>query len=431
MNIDIPIGVRAYNRRETREINFIKKTIEDTFQKWCYEKITLPVFEYFDVHKRAFGEDIENRVFKLIDRTSGEILALRADFTSQIARYIASLKKKIFPKRYYYTGKVFRYYPPKQNNLWENMQIGIELIGVPKLEAEAETILVAIQSLKNLGLTNYQIDINNVKLYPVLKKILNLDDNEYKEFTSYIKNREIFNLKEFLENKKAPEDIKEFILLISRKLLTIDDISNLKSSLQYENLISVLEELEKIYQVLDEYELTDNILFDLSDIRAFSYYTGIVFEIFLKDFRKVIGKGGRYDKLLEQYGENIPATGFAFNILNIWEYMQEKNLLNIDPKKDWYIIDTTDDKRTAYQLAKILRESGYNVARDIINRDWEKSLEIALTENFKWVMVIMENDNGEIVYIYDKNKSIVAKEKIENILNQKVDIKNLINKAPN
>jgi histidyl-tRNA synthetase len=192
-----------------------------------------------------------------------------------------------------------------------------------------------------------------------------------------------------------------------------------------------LEELEKIYQVLDEYELTDNILFDLSDIRAFSYYTGIVFEIFLKDFRKVIGKGGRYDKLLEQYGENIPATGFAFNILNIWEYMQEKNLLNIDPKKDWYIIDTTDDKRTAYQLAKILRESGYNVARDIINRDWEKSLEIALTENFKWVMVIMENDNGEIVYIYDKNKSIVAKEKIENILNQKVDIKNLINKAPN
>jgi len=431
MNIDIPVGVRAYNRRETREIDYIKKTIEDTFQKWCYEKISLPVFEYFDVHRKAFGEDIENRVFKLIDRTSGEILALRADFTSQIARYIASLKKKVFPKRYYYTGKVFRYYPPKQNNLWENIQTGIELIGVPKLEAEAETILVAIQSLKNLGLLNYQIDINNVKLYPVLREILNLDDTSYKDFVSYIKNREIFNLNKFLIGNNAPDDIKEFILLISHKLLTIEDISDLKRKLKYDSLTAVLEELEEIYRILEEYELTDNILFDLSDIRTFSYYTGIVFEVFLKDFRKVIGKGGRYDKLLEQYGENISATGFAFNILNIWEYMKEKNLLNLAPKKDWYIIDTTDDKRTAYQLAKILREEGFNVARDIIKRDWKKSLDIALTENFRWVMVIMEENNSEIVYIYDRKKSILAKEKIENILNQKVIIKNLINNAPN
>jgi ATP phosphoribosyltransferase regulatory subunit len=422
LNIDIPIGVRAYNRRETRELEFIKKTIEDTFQKWCYEKITLPIFEYFEVHKKAFGEDIENKVFKLIDRSSGEILALRADFTSQIARYIASLKRKIYPKRYYYVGRVFRYYPPKQNNLWENFQIGIELIGVPKLEAEAETIMVAIQSLKRLGLTNYQIDINNVKIYEVLKEILDLDEEEYKQFLNYIKQREIYNLKDFLNQREISKEIKEFILYVSYKLLTIDELRNLKSIIKNEKILQVLEELEHIYQILEEYELSDNVLFDLSAIRLFSYYTGIIFEIFLKDFRKLIGRGGRYDRLLEQYNGKIPATGFAFNLLNIWEYMQEKNLLKVDPKKDFYIIDTTDDKKTAYKLAKFLRELGYNVARDIINRDWEKSLNIALEENFKYVIVIKEENNKEIAYVYDKNKTIILKMEVDEILNKKINI---------
>ncbi len=424
MNIDIPIGVRAYNRKETSELEHIKNSIENTFKKWCYEKITLPIFEYFDVHKKAFGEDIENKVFKLIDRSSGEILALRADFTSQIARYIASQKKKTFPKRYYYFGRVFRYYPPKQNNLWENFQIGIELIGVPKLEAEAETIMVAIQSLKDLGLTNYQIDINNVKIYEALKKILNLTEDEYKEFLSYIKQREIFNIKKFLKNKDVPSEIENFILKISYKLLTIEDLRELKSNLKNKDLLDVLDELEKIYEILEEYELTENILFDLSAIRLFSYYTGIIFEIFIKDCRKLIGRGGRYDRLLEQYNGKIPATGFAFNLLNIWEYMKDKNLLNISSKKDCYIVDTTDDKRTAFRIAKFLRDLGYNVARDIINRDWKKSLEFALEEGFKNILVILEENNKEIVVLYNEKGEVKQKIEINKILKEKIDILN-------
>lgn len=52
----------------------------------------------FSVHSRGFGEEIENRAFKFIDRNSGEILTLRADFTSQIARYFASLKRRPFQR---------------------------------------------------------------------------------------------------------------------------------------------------------------------------------------------------------------------------------------------------------------------------------------------------------------------------------------------
>lgn len=113
---------------------------------------------------------------------------------------------------------------------------------------------------------------------------------------------------------------------------------------------------------------------------------------------KQIGQGGRYDDLLSKYDGEFPATGFAFNILNIWEYLKENNLLQIKAKKDFYIIDTSDNKRRAYKLAKVLREKGYSVARDILDRDYKKSLEFALKEGYKNVILIFENQNE--LYIY-------------------------------
>ena len=397
MKIDIPSGVRVYNRKETREIEYIAKKIEKVFEKWCYEKITLPVFEYYNVHKRAFGKDIKDKAFKLTDRTSGDILSLRADFTAQVARYFASLKIKELPKRYYYFGRVFRYFPPKSNKLWENFQLGLELIGISRLEAEAEIISIVITSLKELNIKNFQIDINNIKIFKALKEILNLPDEEYINFMNLIKKRQKFLLDKYFKN--ADKELKSFVYKILENQFMFKDLKNLKLEIKdYKNLQLAIDELITIYEILEEYGVNDNIIFDLGEPREFSYYTGIIFEIFIKDFMKQIGQGGRYDDLLSKYDGEFPATGFAFNILNIWEYLKENNLLQIKAKKDFYIIDTSDNKRRAYKLAKVLREKGYSVARDILDRDYKKSLEFALKEGYKNVILIFENQNE--LYIY-------------------------------
>lgn len=412
MNIDLPDGIRAFSIRESYNIDNLEKKISDIFKLWGYEKIILPTIEFYDVHKKGIGQEIANQTFRIVDRYKGDILTLRIDFTAQIARYIASLQKKEFPIRLFYTGNIFRYTIPKADNLWEKRQIGIEFIGVSEIEADAEILAVASQSLKSVEIKDYQIDINNVEIFSSLKEILNLDDMEFKIFMEYIKHREIYNLKKFCLNKNLDDKLKDFITNIPKYQGDIDLIIFLKNRLKdFNNLYKNFEDLEKIYNILKEYDLTEKVVFDIGEPTEFSYYTGVVFEIFIKDFNKKIGQGGRYDSLIQKYNGKIPATGFAFDLFNIYSYLEKNNKLK-ENQKDYFIIDTTEDKKTAYKIAKILREKNFSVARDIIKRDINDSINFAFNNHFKNVIVITIEENQKMVYIYrGKNKIEKYKEK--------------------
>ncbi len=416
MHIDLPKGIRAFNEKESFEIKYIEDKISKIFHLWGYERLLLPTIEYFEVHKKGIGKDLENKTFRLIDRAEGEIITLRADFTSQIARYIASLQKKEFPIRYYYSGNIFRYLPPKGSNLWERRQIGIELIGVSELEADAEIIAIASNVLNKLGINNFQIDINNTNIFDTLKNILNLSDNEYSEFMGYIKNKEIYYLKDFCDKRNIPENLKEFIIGIPKFQGGIETVKILKEKLKnYQKLVDSFEELIKINEILEEYSLNANIVFDIGEPKEFSYYTGIVFEIFIKGFNKVIGHGGRYNNLLSRYNGNYPATGFAFDLFYLWEYIRKNNLIKEKNEKDFFIIDTTHNKKVAYQLAKFLREKGFSVARDIIKREVKDSLQFAFKNNYKKAVVIGLDSLEENIYIYT-NLDEYEKKKLEEFM---------------
>ncbi len=401
MKIGIPDGVRVLNRKETFQINQIKEKIKDIFEKWGYEEIKLPYFEYFDVHEKGIGKSVSKKAFKIVDRTTGDILSLRADFTAQIARYFSSLKRKNIPKRYYYEGKVFRYETPKAGRLWEKLQMGIELIGVSHFEADAEVIAVASKALENLGIREFQIDISNVNLFKAIKEFLSMSEEEFSVFMTFVKNREIFSLEKFFEDKNIDTKIKNFLIKIPEYQGDISLIKGLKKEFSgIDSIQKSLQELEEIYKILKAYSIEDKIIFDLGEPKEFSYYTGIVFEIFIKDFSKPVGQGGRYDKLIGKYNGDYPATGFAFELFNLWEYLSKKGLLEKENKKDFYIIDITPDKEKAYYVAKTLREKGFTVARDIVDRDYRKSLMFAFEEGFKAVVLIGLDRDKESVYIY-------------------------------
>jgi len=138
-----------------------------------------------------------------------------------------------------------------------------------------------------------------------------------------------------------------------------------------------LTNLQMVYDMLKVYGLESFVLLDLSEIRGFDYYTGIVFEGFTANLGYEICGGGRYDHLIGRFGEECPSTGFALDIEKLQMALERQGALRSPMHVDFLIMDFKPDKRDALRIAKELRRRGYRVARDIIRRDLVGSLAYA------------------------------------------------------
>ena len=138
-----------------------------------------------------------------------------------------------------------------------------------------------------------------------------------------------------------------------------------------------LTNLQTVYDMLKVYGLESFVLLDLSEIRGFDYYTGIVFEGFTANLGYEICGGGRYDHLIGRFGEECPSTGFAIDIEKLQMALERQGALRSPMHVDFLIMDFKPDKRDALRIAKELRQRGYRVARDIIRRDLAGSLAYA------------------------------------------------------
>ena len=146
--------------------------------------------------------------------------------------------------------------------------------------------------------------------------------------------------------------------------------------------------------MLDVYGVDEHVTIDLGELRGFDYHTGLIFQGFLTGFGRAVCAGGRYDGLTARYGFPAPATGFSCNLVNL--------LFALDRDLDRHAVDSVDvllfcpgsDKAPAQRLAAALRGQGYSVARDIIARDREASLEYARRMHFRTLLIMNTTNDG-------------------------------------
>ena len=132
------------------------------FESWSYEEIIPPIFDYYDVFTKGMGVELEDTLYRFIDR-EGNILALRPEFTSLVAKSVATrLSDHPKPLRLCYCGEVLRYETPRGGRQREFFQIGLENVGGEKIHSDAEVILIAIESLKKLGVQKFQINLGEM-----------------------------------------------------------------------------------------------------------------------------------------------------------------------------------------------------------------------------------------------------------------------------
>ena len=177
-----------------------------------------------------------------------------------------------------------------------------------------------------------------------------------------------------IKKSSAPKGIKEAIITLPSLFGGRDVLSEAK---KFRSISKYVNELEKVLNVIDDYQSDCDINIDLAEIRGFNYYTGVTFEILSRDIPAPLIRGGRYDELMGKYGHDMPATGFAVDVetlLNTYKKNIENNQIHfvVIPKKSGL-------RRDAIRLAEWLRSSGFKVVLDL-NLDPEQR-ELRIKEN--------------------------------------------------
>lgn len=309
--IHTPEGVRDSYNAECRKKLAVQDKILNTFYLYGYEHIQTPSFEYFDIFSKDRGSVSDREMFKFFDRDN-RTLVLRPDMTPAVARCVAKyFMDDDMPLRLCYLERTFKNNSSYQGRLKERAETGAELIGDDSADGDAEMIAMVIDSLKKAGLTDFQVELGQVAFYRSLLEEAGLDEDVEEELNELIENKNDFGVEELLKAQSMDDSLRQVFLKIPELFGSLEQISEAKKLTGNPTALAAIERLEQVHEILVSYGLADYVSYDLGMLSKYHYYTGIIFKAYTYGTGDYIGTGGRYDKLLVQFGKDTPAVGFV------------------------------------------------------------------------------------------------------------------------
>jgi len=376
-----------------------------------YGEIRTPIFESTELFSRSVGEhtDIVNKeMYTWIDQNE-QSLTLRPEMTASVVRaYIQKQLWKIEPiSKFYYIGPSFRRERPQKGRLRQFHQFGIEAIGSPNPEQDAEVISMAYNIYKMFGIDNLEIKINSLGSGNIRKKY----GNDLKDSLMTFKNE--FNDSELIRLEKNPLRIldsknKNTQKIVNENAPNIFDYISAEDNRHFNDVTNILDQLKITYT------------HDQKLVRGLDYYTKTVFEVTSSDLgaQDALCGGGRYNNLVKELGgENIPAIGFAAGIERLLLAMNLENNRTINT--DIYIVNLEEQYTAkAMQVADLLRkELGVAVYIDSLRRSIKSQMRHANKMNAKFTIILdSENLKEDKVFIKNMNKNIQESILIDNIV---------------
>ncbi len=332
-----PRGFKDVLPKEARIREKLRRSAQDVFDLWGYDPIETPALEVLDVLQE--GSNIDSATFRLFD-ADNKLLVLRPDVTLPIARMVATrLPSADEPHRFRYDMSVFRDNESSKGKSREFTQLGIEQIGVAGYAADAETIVIMIESLLACGLKDFKIEFCNVKVLSMLLDACEMDDAFRKDVQSAYHSSNYVALDNIVDsaknggysNKALPDELAQCLKNLIRIHGGKESIEKCSKMLSKHVEASVFDELLATWNIVEQCGYQNYIGVDFSLLSSFDYYTGIIFEAFVQGFGKSIGGGGRYDGLLQVFGKNLPAAGFAFSLEYLMHALATSAALDLEP----------------------------------------------------------------------------------------------------
>lgn len=404
-----PEGVRdLYDSLCKRKIA-VQNTIHHILERYSFQDIQTPTFEYFDIFNMDKGSAPSNEMYKFFDRNNNT-LVLRPDITPSIARCVAKYySDEKLPIRLCYQGNTFLNTLQHQGKLSEFTQIGGELINDDSSAADAEIIACVISCLKAVGLKEFQIEIGEVEFFKGMIAEAGLDENTESKIREYIHMKNFYGLSEYVSKLDMPAKTKEAFSGFDSLFGGLEMIARAREYVTNETSLAALDRLEKVHAALDGYGYSDYVGFDLSMLNRYNYYTGIVFRGYTYGTGDAIVKGGRYNNLMSKFGKEAPSVGFAIYVDDLMNAISRNKIDVPIDDSNLLILYEQEHQMEAIHLASTLREQDKKIL--LVRKSTKHTLDdykaYAKNMHFSGVYHFVDASNVEVISLVDHTCSVV------------------------
>jgi histidyl-tRNA synthetase len=404
MTVEMAKGTRDFPPEDKIIREELISELKEVFESYGYSPLETPSIERLDTLTAKFAagteSDAAKEIFKLTDQGNRE-LGLRFDLTVPFSRFIALNPNLKMPFKRYEIGRVFRDGPIKLGRYREFWQCDVDIAGASSVKAEAELLLLSLEAFKKLKLDAY-LEVNNRKLLFGLMDYCNIPNEKHETVIISIdklaKYGEDVVRKELVDKFIDKHSIEKLLDVFTTRGTNSEILERLKSQVTSETGIEGLKELTELFDYLKFVE-HGKIILNIALARGLAYYTGTVFEGFLKNSKVTssICGGGRYDNMIGMYASNnrqYPAVGISFGLEPICDALKLNNPNLKKTVTELYIIPIQTFKESLV-IATTLREAGLNVDIDLMDKGISKNLDYANTLKIPFVAFVGETELKE------------------------------------
>jgi histidyl-tRNA synthetase len=287
-----------------------------------YAYIETPAFEETALFVRGVGEstDVVTKEMYSFTTRGGDDVTLRPEGTAPVLRAILenNLHRGALPVKVWYSGSYYRYERPQRGRYRHFSQVGAEVVGTEDATVDAETIVLAVDAYRSLGLSSFRVLLNS----------LGSEESRPAYRTA---------LQEYLRALDLDEETARRVELNPLRVLD-DTRPEMQAALAGAPLITdFLSAGDRAHHDRVRTLLTDagvDFVDDSRLVRGLDYYTRTLFE-FVHDglgAQSAIGGGGRYDGLSESLGgPRLPGVGWALGVERTLLAMEAEGLRPPEP----------------------------------------------------------------------------------------------------
>ncbi|MBU1201712.1 MAG: histidine--tRNA ligase [Nanoarchaeota archaeon] len=394
-------GVRDFPPEDKILRNELVDKLKRVFEVYGYSPLETPIIERYEVlfAKAGAGQeaDATKETFTFKDQGDRDI-GLRFELTLSFARFIGMNPNMKMPFKRYEFGPVFRDGPIKLGRYRQFWQCDVDIVGCKTGAVDAEIVALVLDVFKELGLDAY-IEVNNRK---ILKGIIKFAGIKQSLADSVIISIDKLSklgaddVRKELEQKGVEDtQVAKLLSLFDLRGTNEEKLSSLKSVIKNDIGVEGLFELEELFSYLSA-EQKKNVVFNVSLARGLGYYTGTIYEGFVRnsEVTSSICGGGRYDDMVSQLlgsDKEYPCTGISFGLDVITDVLKLLKIKAVKTVTGVYVIPIKTSK-DCFKICQELRSAGVSVDMDLSSKGISKNLDYANSLGIPFVVFVGERE---------------------------------------